>query len=351
MHGGKERCPVSQRCVAVHLPGGEMDGGRGRPLMLQRVLFCPALTWCARAWIAGGVGRFFVVCEAPWREEAAACFPAGQAVDCAGEAEWPARRQELEAEGWQVEEVREPVMPRGRMMIAFHTPRELARLQAACHEDTIAYHLGRGVQILDPASTYIDPRVDIGAGTLLLPNTILRGETAVGADCEIGPNTVLDGCRVGDRTVVNQTQAKDSEIREDCEIGPYTHIRPHCVVGRGSKIGAFVQLKNCALGEGTKMAHLTYVGDADVGDHVNFGCGTVTSNYDGFQKHRTTIGDNVFIGCNTNLVPPVTVADGAYIAAGTTVTRDVPADSLAIGRVRQENKADWARRNRELRKK
>ena len=342
---------MTERCVVIHLPDPDHGEHNERPLMLRTVLFCPALTWCVRAWMAGGVGRFFVVCDSRWRDETAACFPGEQIVEYSSEADWPARRRELETEGCRIEEIREPVMPRGRMMISFHSPQELGRLQAACHGDTIAYHLGRGVQILDPASTYIDPRVDIGAGTLLLPNTILRGETVVGADCEIGPNTMLDGCRVGDRTVVNQTQAKDSEIREDCEIGPYTHIRPHCVVGRGSKIGAFVQLKNCNLGEGTKMAHLTYVGDADVGDHVNFGCGTVTSNYDGFQKHRTTIGNEVFIGCNTNLVPPVTVADRAYIAAGTTVTKDVPADSLAIGRVRQENKEDWARRNRELRKK
>ncbi|MBQ9974617.1 MAG: hypothetical protein IJP02_06655, partial [Oscillospiraceae bacterium] len=138
----------------------------------------------------------------------------------------------------------------------------------------------------------------------------------------------------------------ESEIRDNCQIGPYTHIRPHCVVGEGSKIGAFVQLKNCNLGKGTKMAHLTYVGDSDVGENCNFGCGTVTCNYDGFKKFRTTIGDNVFVGCNTNLVPPVTVGDGAYIAAATTVTGDVPTDAMAIGRSRQQVKEGWAAANR-----
>ena len=119
------------------------------------------------------------------------------------------------------------------------------------------------------------------------------------------------------------------------------------MVGKGSKIGAFVQLKNCNLGEGTKMAHLTYVGDRDVGDHCNFGCGTVTCNYDGFKKFRTTIGSNVFVGCNTNFVPPVTVGDGAYIAAATTVTEDIPGDAMAIGRQRQTVKPGWAAANRE----
>ena len=208
--------------------------------------------------------------------------------------------------------------------------------------------LDSGVRMMDPSTVYVEDTVTVGEGTLLLPGTILRGNTVVGKNCEIGPNTMLDSCTVGNNVIVNSTQAQDSTIDDGCEIGPYTHIRPHCHVGKGSKIGAFVQLKNCNLGEGTKMAHLTYVGDADVGVHCNFGCGTVTSNYDGFKKHRTTIGDHVFIGCNTNLVPPVTVSDGAYIAAGTTITRDVPEDSLAVGRVRQENKEGWARRNREL---
>ena len=131
-------------------------------------------------------------------------------------------------------------------------------------------------------------------------------------------------------------------------MGPYAHIRPKCRVGDGCKIGAYVEIKNASFGPGTKLSHLTYVGDADIGSGVNFGCGTITSNYDGFRKHRTVIGDGAFIGCNTNLVPPVTVGAGAYIAAGTTVTRDVEADALAVGRVRQENKPGWARRRREL---
>ena len=342
---------MNTRCVAIHLPCDDRQMFHRKPLMLQNVMFCPALTWCVRTWAAQGVQRFFVVCEERWADLVLSCFPKDHPPEIVGPEQWPTRQSALREQGVEPEEYREPVLPLGNLMMTFHNVEELSRLQTACHDAANAYHQKRGVHIVDPASTFIDPRVDIGPDTLILPNTILRGATVIGRDCEIGPNTMLDGCTVGDNVIVNSTQAQDSVIDDGCEIGPYTHIRPHCHVGKGSKIGAFVQLKNCNLGEGTKMAHLTYVGDADVGVHCNFGCGTVTSNYDGFKKHRTTIGDNVFIGCNTNLVPPVKVEDGAYIAAGTTITRDVPADSLAVGRVRQENKEGWARRNRELKER
>ena len=207
--------------------------------------------------------------------------------------------------------------------------------------------LARGVLMMDPAAVYVEDQVEVGAGTMLLPGTILRGKTVIGQNCRIGPYAMLTACTVEDGCTVNASQCEESVIERDCQIGPYAHIRPHCTVGEGSKIGAFVQLKNCNLGRGTKMAHLTYVGDSDVGDDCNFGCGTITCNYDGFQKHRTTIGSGVFVGCNTNLVAPVTVEDGAFIAAGTTVTQPVPEDAMAIGRVRQEVKEGWAAENRQ----
>ena len=219
--------------------------------------------------------------------------------------------------------------------------------RATCLEEKRAQLLAAGVVMMDPASVYVDSQVTVGAGTVLLPGTILRGETRVGEQCEIGPNTMLTDCTVEDRVRINTAQCEQSEIRAGCEIGPYTHIRPHCVVGEGSKIGAFVQLKNCTLGAGTKMAHLTYVGDADVGEGCNFGCGTVTCNYDGNAKYRTVIGDGCFLGCNTNLVAPVSLGDGVYTAAGTTVTQDAPPDSLVIARARQETKPGWAARHRE----
>jgi len=211
--------------------------------------------------------------------------------------------------------------------------------------------LADGVIMMDPAAVYVEDTVTVGAGTELLPGTILRGKTVIGADCTIGPQAMLTDCVVEDGCTVNASQCEQSTMERGCQIGPYTHIRPNCVVGAGSKIGAFVQLKNCTLGPGTKMAHLTYVGDSDVGEGCNFGCGTVTCNYDGFQKHRTTIGSHVFVGCNTNFVPPVSVGDGAFIAAGTTVTEDVPEDAMVIGRVRQEVKEGWAEENRQKKEK
>ena len=206
--------------------------------------------------------------------------------------------------------------------------------------------LEAGVVMMDPNAVYPDEQVVVGKGTVLLPGTILRGKTMVGENCTIGPNVMLTDTTVEDNVTINSAQVEESVIRTGCEIGPYTHIRPHCDVGEGSKIGAFVQLKNCNLGKGTKMAHLTYVGDADVGERVNFGCGTVTCNYDGNAKHRTTIGNDCFVGCNTNLVAPVTLADGVYTAAGSTVTHDVEQDALVIARARQQVKPGWAAEHR-----
>ncbi len=211
--------------------------------------------------------------------------------------------------------------------------------------------LESGVDMLDPAAVYVEDTVTVGAGTMLLPGTILRGKTTVGRDCTIGPNVMLTDCTVEEDCVINTAQCEKSIIRSHCEIGPYTHIRPDCDVGEGSRIGAFVQLKNSRLGKGTRMAHLTYVGDSDVGDDCNFGCGTVTCNYDGFKKSRTTIGNEVFIGCNTNFIAPVTVGDGAFIAAATTVTKDVPPDALALGRAHQVVREGWAEVNRREKEK
>ena len=206
--------------------------------------------------------------------------------------------------------------------------------------------LESGVRMMDPGAVYVEAGVTVGAGTLLLPGTILRGNTVVGENCEIGPNTMLTDCTVGDGAVINSSQCNESTIESGAHVGPFAYIRPNCHVGRDVKVGDFVELKNSTIGDGTKIAHLTYVGDADVGHRVNFGCGTVLVNYDGNRKYRTTIGDDCFIGCNTNLVSPVHVGDGAYTAAGSTITEDVPADALAIARARQVEKPGWAATHR-----
>ena len=201
--------------------------------------------------------------------------------------------------------------------------------------------LDSGVKMMDPDTVYVEESVTVGPGTLLLPGTILRGRTVVGANCEIGPNTMLVDCTVGDGVTINSSQCNESTIDSGAHVGPFAYIRPNCHVGADVKVGDFVELKNSTIGEGTKISHLTYVGDADVGRKVNFGCGTVLVNYDGNRKYRSTIGDHCFIGCNTNLVSPVKLGDRAFTAAGTTVTKDVPAGALAVARARQTNMEGW----------
>ena len=199
---------------------------------------------------------------------------------------------------------------------------------------------------MDPANTYVGPAVTVGEGTTLLPGTTLYGRTRIGRDCTLGPNTMIRDCELGDAVTVNSSQLNESVVEDGVVIGPFAYIRPHCLLMKKAKIGDFVELKNSTIGEGTKINHLTYVGDTDAGAHINFGCGTVTVNYDGSKKFRTTIGDGAFIGCNTNLVAPVTIGEGAYTAAGSTITEDVPPDSLAIARERQTVKKNWAKRRR-----
>ena len=208
-------------------------------------------------------------------------------------------------------------------------------------EEKRAALLAAGVLMMDPSTVYVEEQVQVGAGTLLLPGTILRGNTVIGAGCEIGPNTMITDCAVGDGAVVNSSQCNESVIDAGAHVGPFAYIRPNCHVGKDVKVGDFVELKNSSIGDGTKISHLTYIGDSDVGEHCNFGCGTVVVNYDGKQKYRTTIGDHCFIGCNTNLVSPVSIGDWAYTAAGSTITSDVPEHNLAIARARQVNKEQW----------
>ena len=209
--------------------------------------------------------------------------------------------------------------------------------------EIIEKHEANGVEFFTSHGVVIDPEVKIGKGTQILPGTILRGNTTIGENCVIGPNSMLTDCTVGNGVVFNASQASESVVEDDAKIGPFTQLRPNSHICKKVKIGDFVEVKNSTIGEGTSISHLTYVGDSDVGRHVNFGCGVVTVNYDGTNKNRTTIGDYAFIGCNTNLVPPVKVGDGAYTAAGSTITKDVPGGDLAIARARQENKQEWAK--------
>lgn len=203
------------------------------------------------------------------------------------------------------------------------------------------FHMRNGVSLIDPANTYIASDVTIGSDTVIYPGTVISGITVIGMDCEIGPNSEIDNCQIGNNTVIHQSAAFDSEIGSQVNIGPFAHIRPKSEIHDEVKIGNFVEIKKSVFGKGSKASHLSYIGDAEVGSDVNIGCGTITVNYDGKNKHLTKIEDGVFIGCNSNLVAPVTVGKGAYVAAGSTITEDVPGEGLAIARARQVNKEDY----------
>ena len=208
--------------------------------------------------------------------------------------------------------------------------------------------MGKGISMLDPEYTYVSPYAQIGYGTTLLPGTMIKPGSWIGCGCTIGPNTILDCASIGDETSVNSSQVYESKVGAHATVGPFAYIRPGCEVGNHTRIGDFVELKKAHIGDNTKVSHLTYIGDAEVGERVNFGCGTVIVNYDGYTKSKTVIGDDCFIGCNTNLVAPVELGDRVLTAAGTTVTKNVPDGAMAVARVRQENKEGWNDRRRRM---
>ena len=204
-------------------------------------------------------------------------------------------------------------------------------------------HMINGVDIPCTDGVMIGRDVQIGNGTRILPNTIILGDTKIGENCVIGPNSWVADSVIDNGVVLDNCKITDSTIEDGVDCGPFVKVRAGSVLKKGVHIGNFVEVKNSIVGEGTKSAHLTYIGDSDVGAGVNFGCGTVTCNYDGKVKSRCTIGDGAFIGCNTNLIAPVEVGEKAYIAAGSTITDDIPSDALSIARAKQVNKEGWVK--------
>lgn len=357
------------------------------PLMLQPIMFCPVLTWMYAELMGLGIERFFVVSDVRAHEGMRPYAPAGADVTYVDGAKHAQQLQKLLAgvedrvvivngavlpvgvfSGGAVysagakeccEVLREhgafAAFPKDAEIMKGFLPvgdeEELRAAQPMCRQKILEKHFANGVNILDANATYIDPRVEIGSGTLILPGTILKGNTVIGKNCTIGPNAVVSSCTVGDETEINASQTNDSVIGSHTTVGPFAYVRPNSRIGDHVKVGDFVEIKNSVIGSGTKISHLTYVGDSDCGERVNFGCGTVTTNYDGFEKFRCTIGDDAFIGCNTNLIAPVRVGSGSYIAAGSTVTDEVPEGALAIARARQVNKDSWAEKRRRLHEK
>ena len=209
-----------------------------------------------------------------------------------------------------------------------------------------AGHQMNGVTFIDAANTYIEANVTIGSDTILYPGTVLRGQTSIGSDCVIGPSTELTDTIVGNGSTIRQTVAEGAEVGEECNVGPFAFLRPGTKLGRHVKVGDFVEIKNTVIGEHSKVPHLSYVGDAIVGSNVNIGCGAITANYDGYNKSKTEIGDNVFVGSNSNLIAPLKIGSGAYIVAGSTITHNVADNDLAIARERQVNKPGYAEKIR-----
>ena len=212
-------------------------------------------------------------------------------------------------------------------------------------------HLERGVRFIDINTAYIDEEAVIGSGTVIYPCVVIEGKTVIGKDCIIGQNTKIKDSEIGDGTDITSSVITESKVGARTHIGPFAYLRPGSTIGNDCKVGDFVEIKNSSFGDGTKASHLTYVGDSDVGSGVNIGCGVVFVNYDGTNKHRSNVGDGAFIGCNTNLVSPVNVGEKAYIAAGSTITKDVPAGALSVAREKQRNIEGWVEKRGLLNRK
>ena len=210
-------------------------------------------------------------------------------------------------------------------------------------EQKLKQLMASGVQILDRYNTFIDTQVQINEGTVIYPGCIVEGMTIIGSDCEIGPGARIASCQIGNGVSVKDSTLCDSKVDDHTTIGPYAYLRPKSDIGKHVKIGDFVEVKNARVDDYSKVSHLSYIGDGSVGKNVNVGCGVVFVNYDGKKKNQTVIEDGAFIGCNVNLIAPVTVKSGAYVAAGSTITEDVEAESLAIARCRQTQKINWTR--------
>jgi bifunctional UDP-N-acetylglucosamine pyrophosphorylase/glucosamine-1-phosphate N-acetyltransferase len=225
--------------------------------------------------------------------------------------------------------------------------KQLAALAAIQRRRIVDRHMLAGVTVLDPATTYIDETVTIGADTVIYPNVVIDVASEIGSDCVIGLGCHIRASRLADRVALKPyCVLTEAVVEEDAELGPFCHLRPQAHIGPKARIGNFVEVKKSKIGRGSKAPHLAYIGDATIGDRVNIGAGTITCNYDGVTKHPTTIGDGAFVGTNSTLVAPIVIGEGAYVGGGSTITKDVPAGALAVGRAHQIVKEGWAARRK-----
>jgi len=228
-------------------------------------------------------------------------------------------------------------------VIGINTRAQLAKANEYVRGRINEEFMHNGVEIIDPKNTYIDVDVKIGKDTVIYPMTFITSDTVVGKECSIGPNTLIDRCKISDNVQIRYSVCESAIISEGVSVGPFSHLRPGADLRKDVKIGNFVEVKKSVLSEGTKAGHLSYLGDSTVGKKVNVGAGTITCNYDGIRKNKTFIGDNAFIGSNTALVAPVSIGRGSLIGAGSVITKDVPENTLALGRARQINKVGWVK--------
>jgi bifunctional UDP-N-acetylglucosamine pyrophosphorylase/glucosamine-1-phosphate N-acetyltransferase len=231
-------------------------------------------------------------------------------------------------------------------IMGINTRVQLAQAQRALQAKINSFHMDNGVTIIDPDNTYIGPDVVIGRDTVIYPGNVLEGRVIIGEKCELYPNNRIVDSKIDRNCVLQSSVVSESVVEADSSIGPCAHIRPGSFIGKHVRVGNFVEVKNCSVGDNSKVSHLSYVGDGQIGKDVNVGCGVVFVNFDGEKKHKTLVGDRSFIGCNVNLVAPITVEDDTYVAAGSTITHNVPSGSLAIARERQVNKQGWVEKRK-----
>lgn len=232
-------------------------------------------------------------------------------------------------------------------LIGINTRQDLIRALEALRARTNNVLLQKGVTLIDPTRTIIEPEVKIGIDTIIYPNVIIQGTTIIGSNCVIYPNSRISNSYIEEGVTIKDCSViEGSYLKRRAMVGPFAHIRPGSVIGEEAKIGNFVEVKKSKISKGVKASHLSYIGDAEVGEYTNIGAGTITCNYDGVNKHKTIIGSGVFIGSDTQLIAPVVVGEGAYIGAGSTITKDVPPNSLGISRSPQRNLKGWAERRK-----
>ena len=396
---------LSKQSAIILLPDDRNATGLKSPLMLQNLTGSPLLAWMVRLMRDSGYEQFLLSCDDAFRDAALRCFPENTVTAVGPAITGSALKPFLSNAAEQLLVVTAPALLGGRALggvdtlageiedgsevaqgcgsyllsaeslasvldaatfdfmrfvtvlgtelteadgaMAIADPGALADFQQIFKRLRNFYLYADGVEIWDFDNCYVSPFSEVAPGATLMPGTILKGCSRVAAGAVIGPNSLLENAVVGEGSTVNASQIYDSTIGSRTNVGPFAYVRPGCTVGDDIKVGDFVELKNSTIGDGTKISHLTYVGDTDLGQRINLGCGTVTVNYDGKHKYRCTVGDDSFIGCNTNMIAPVTIGKGSYVAAGSTITDDVPEDSLAIARTRQTNKPGWAAQRRE----